>query len=189
MCTFILAIVPPDAQLEPLKMELASHRLGFRVFEEVEFLAQLPPGDIAFYTTYGFCDCGTELGSGHSRDQQEQKQHEIEAKEEAKRRRQGWSETKLARWQAEREAQQEKRRERDNEQGHGEKECFRWVHFLDTVLSRHIVTRIGVFILDYSRKPSPPSFAPMSQVRARLSDITPDFLRYMQEHTLYEFSP
>jgi hypothetical protein len=185
MCTFIIAVVPPDAQLELLKIELKAHRLGFRIFEEAAFLAQLPPDDVAFYTTYGFCDCGTELGSGYYRDQQEQRQHE---KEEAKRRRQGWSETKLARWRAEREAQQEKRRERDNEQGHGEMECFRWVHFLNTILSRCIVSRIGVFVLDYSRKPSPPSFASMSQIRVRLSDITPDFLRYMKEHTLYEFS-
>lgn len=189
MCTFIIAVVPPDAQMESLKAELEAHRLGFRAFEEAEFQEQLPPGDTAFYTTYGFCDCGTELGSGNARDQQEQKQQAIEAKEEMKRRKKGWSEPKLARWRADRQAQQEKLRQQEIEQGRGGLECLRWVHLLDTVLSHRIASRISVFILNYNQTRPYPPFKTMAHVRVRQADIMPEYLRFMQEHTLYEFGP
>jgi hypothetical protein len=183
MCTFLIAIVPADAKLDRLEKELEAHRLAYRAFHDDRFQPELSPGEIAFYTTRGHCDCGTELGSGTSMPS------DHVASEEAKRRKKGWSEAKIARWRDEQELQREKRSRRRNDDGQGEAELIRWLGFLQTILVQGISNRIVVFIQTHSLKPPNTPFSVLSRVRVRRAEMTPDFLRHMTAHTLYEFVP
>jgi hypothetical protein len=183
MCTFLIAAVSANAQLDRLEKELKAHRLAYRVFQEARFQSELQPGDVAFYTTVGHCDCGTELGRGQQRVTTKY------AREEAKRQRLGWSEAKIARWRAEQQMQHEKQNRRRNDEGQGEGELLRWLNLLQTVLTEGISDRIDVFIQTHSLKPPDTPFTVFSRMRVHLAEITPDFLRHMRQHTLYEFVP
>lgn len=90
-------VLPPGADVENVKQVLARYHRGFETVENRHVSKLLKPREIYISPSPKHCDCGTALGSTRR----------LTAGEEApgltrevnKRKRKGWSEAKIARWQ------------------------------------------------------------------------------------------
>lgn len=101
MCTFITAVLPAHADHAALETRLRAHRRRLRPQDNPGLKRQLASGEAPFVTTWGHCDCGTPLGrmaraSGAPADKA--------ASMAERMRRKGWSEAKIARALAQRDA-------------------------------------------------------------------------------------
>ena len=104
MCTFVLGTLPASAPLKSLERDF------FR-FTEVNagsVASVLPPGELFGRMTGRHCDCGTALGIAAKMDRiAEHNRESIEHKLDRLQRK-GWSRTRIERWLAQVEADQDR---------------------------------------------------------------------------------
>lgn len=102
MCHFISAILPADAGTDAVAAIFRAHGRVCRPRRPDSALAvSLPHGERVFHTTPGHCDCGTPIGRA---DMAGDAVHAAREAEAARLRRKGWSEAKIARTLAQRDA-------------------------------------------------------------------------------------
>lgn len=93
MCHFITMIVPTD-DLAAVSAVMKRHGREARPIDNPSVRKVLRPGEHQYVTTSGHCDCGTVLSARGETAEPPEKQL---ADEEARLRRKGWSNAKIAR--------------------------------------------------------------------------------------------
>jgi hypothetical protein len=141
MCLFITAVLPRDARSHAFEALVLRHRLSFIPCENAHVRAQLRPGEQYVHATLGHCDCGSPLffqARGRP-------SGEVE-REVLKRRKQGWSETKISRWVT-------STGPRPHQQSEWHERCWSvgdWAAFLADALALPRVPYIGILGHSYS---------------------------------------
>ncbi len=183
MCTLIAAVLPESANFEAVASIFDKHKVGFKVVEAPHALAELAPRDVVIQTTRAMCDCGTPLGSqsGNRTSHPARPNNPVD-----KLRKKGWSETKIARWQQQKE--QEKQKEQRVQSVHAENALPHldyWIRFISNVLHSGHTLRIGLLLVwgtvqyDHHRT--------LRQERVKLSDLTAEHLLHMEENVVYNY--
>ena len=181
MCHFIHIILSATAKTEPLQGMFAQFH---RRLEEIkpQHLGPIKPAlksdERAFLTTHGMCDCGTQLGCSARRTVRPPwSETKIE-----KLHKDGWSESKIARWKE----QKEKSYEKNAHPSLDEKrlsEIERWKDLLTLATESRLASYIGV-IVHWASDP-----VDAERVKAHRGELSKDFLMHMRENTIYEFYP
>jgi len=156
----------------------------FRWNEDAGLKAQLFNHEVAIFALRGQCSCATVLGSGQRAALNDDESSETA--EETKRRKQGWSETRIARWRQERTNGREKRYAALIARGLGTVEYADWERLLHSIFTRRIATSIGVLFHMYGGLEPFPTLH-RAQFSAR--DISEELLLTMPADTLYAFTP
>ncbi len=146
MCTHLTASINADADRDAVRSTFAP--LGFR-FEDGVGPPELPPGRRYLVLRSGRCDCCTAVGSGAFSGGPPYGPADLQGL-----RKQGWSETKIARWARQKSdaAANGERAEADRlRASHGE--LATWTGLVRAVLGTPTVRVFGLMHDDYARGP------------------------------------
>ena len=177
MCTFVLAVLPPEANNTTIAELMKAHGMLLRPASTREYNGV--PGEV-FFTTPGFCDCGTVIGS-EARGNSGGVLRSDPATQIEKLRRKGWSQAKIARWQEQMQQNSAKRTQP------AERELKRWQAFLPALLASNNTPWIGLFYHDYSRT-NEVSVVSKQNVSLHEEALNKELLLKMQEDVLYVFN-
>ncbi|MBC8143159.1 MAG: hypothetical protein H7Y38_17165 [Armatimonadetes bacterium] len=185
MCIFISVVVPATTPETELRTVMNEFLMGCRPCDDPVLTDRLAVGERAFYTTKGHCSCGTLLASQRNPAVQQAKDAAQIATDEAKKRKAGWSETRIMRWRQEREADLDKREEQAEIRGQGYGEIARFMDFVRAILNRGIAPCVGFYHRTYGGSDKYP---PFTRRIVRIASMSPnDFLR-MPENVLTQFA-
>ena len=180
MCTFILAVLPKDADAEAVKAIFRAH--GRRCVEagglSDGLLAGLAPGERFFHTTPAHCDCGTLLGQATSPGRDPAQAAEATA---ARLRRKGWSEAKIARSLAQH-AEAEARPPRPS----GDlapTSLAEWVALIDAVLASNATRSLGLLWCELDD-----DVEATDRPRIRRDALDEDALAHMRRDVIHDFT-
>jgi hypothetical protein len=127
MCLFITALLPPRAHVEALAQLAKPHGLKLEILANAAVAASLlQPGEIYCRTTSGHCDCGSALLNYEAETANPSTRIE-------RRRRNGWSEAKIARAIAQSAGAQQ--RQAATRHAEGANDAGNWWRFLDAALA------------------------------------------------------
>lgn len=180
MCTFILAVLPKDADAETVKGIFRAHdRACFEAGRlSAGLLAGLAPGERMFHTTPAHCDCGTPLGWATVPGRDPAKAAEATA---ARLRRKGWSEAKIARSLAQQTASDERPPRPSGELA--PTSLAEWVALIDAVLVSNATPSLGLLwcelddVVDSADRP-----------RIRRAALDEDVLVHMRRDVIHDFT-
>ena len=110
MCHFITAVMSPSKNADAVRTLAKTHQLRWEPIKNPFVQKLLKPGEGQYYTTWGMCDCGSELGSLAGGDSLTPVQQQT-AKERTIRKlhKKGWSQAKIDRRMAQEAAIAERR--------------------------------------------------------------------------------
>ncbi|MEO8705776.1 MAG: hypothetical protein ABI867_37440 [Kofleriaceae bacterium] len=181
MCHFITAAVPGGMSLQALATIQARHGLQFKPVNNAFVEGQLPAGSIYLQKVCSHCDCGTVVGSTHHQDDPAAGDRELE-----KLRRQGWSEPKIERWQA------DKARTRANRQRHEhgvsasrQPEAAGWTAFLRDVIERGRLAYFGLLLATYRGGVASERITIQRIVPVSMSALVDEQIMEVEERVLY----
>lgn len=149
MCHFITCLVAPGVSLLELQPLCSKYGMLFKPIDNPFVCAQLPPGQYV-RATRSVCDCGTPLGSLVAKDNQKilaegESAHAVAV---AKLKKKGWSQAKIERWQAEKEAASERSSlQRANSSG---ADLNSWCQFIKGFLVASEGKALGILLHWYS---------------------------------------
>ncbi len=149
MCQFNTATMSPDGDQDLVRRLAKQARLKWEPLGNRFVTRQLEPGETYFFTTWGMCDCGSEVGSASRALVPDGELGDL-SRDIKKFRKQGWSETKIKRWLAQ-QKQDRERKQVEWETRHpitGD-ELERWVEFIRQVIEQDAARWIGVMHHDY----------------------------------------
>ena len=186
MCLYITATLPPDADLASIAAIFNECKFGFGLIENAHVIAQLPAGSRYVLTTRKHCDCGTVLGS--MTDAFEATPSSIDRDLEQLRR-QRWSEAKIQRWLAEKQAAREKdERKTQHDAESGTHDAKPWIDLLSAVLASGSTKQLGILLHWYKSGVANERIVLKDTITTRLVKVTPKFLMTMKEDVLYNFT-
>lgn len=178
MCHYITAVLPADADEQAVAAIMERHSRLLAPQENPGVKEQLRPGERYFLTTAGYCDCGTGLGAMWREETRMAKRQSSAEREEERLRKQGWSETKIARWKADK----LKFVTKQSSAAVGD-----WETLLREVLSSGAARQISLLLHWYSG-PVSSNIKLLGRERVDIAGLSTDVLARMQEDKLYEFS-
>lgn len=177
MCYFISLVVRGGDRAE-IAAVMARHRRAAKSAGNPSVRDVLRSGEEQFLTTMGHCDCNSVLAgsAGVSNDN---------VAAEAKARRRGWSDAKLARWRAEREKADTRAQERARQQYSDSVEF--WTQILRDLLALSQVESAGLLIHFYEEGVDAEEF----DVRRRTTPLhaVPSALDNLEDGCLLMVSP
>ncbi|CAN5847300.1 hypothetical protein BH11MYX3_BH11MYX3_21360 [soil metagenome] len=147
MCHFITAAVPGGVSLGTLETISAHNGLQFQPLRNAFVEGQLPVGSIYLQKVSSHCDCGTVVGSTNQQNDPESvvADHGLE-----KLRRQGWSERKIERWQADKARTRAHRQRTEQEvSASRQPEASAWTAFLREVIEQGRLAYFGLLLASY----------------------------------------
>lgn len=186
MCTFIFPVAPTTAPETELRHVMEEFALGDRPCDDVSMTGNLAMSERAFYAESGWCGCGTLLGRGETNASRETEESAQLVADGAKKRKAGWSETRITRWRQEREAAVDKRKQEAEIQGHGVSEIARLMNCVRAVLERGIAPRVGLYYRTFRIKKE--DYLPVARRTVKLADMSPDDFLRMPENVLTQFA-
>ena len=181
MCHFVTAVLPKEVDAAGLDAIARKHHRQLEALSNASIEAQLLPGERYYLTTLGHCDCGTALGARARDASNEPGDHRLELKQ---LRAKGWSETKISRWLAQKQAvnARDDRVRSTRENPHTDD----WKALIEEVLDSRLTPYIGILLHMYS--------GPLScriQLSGRqvvpVGELTEDVLANVKEDVIYEF--
>jgi len=150
MCYYIAATLPQAANLVRLRQIGQTHAVALKEFPNPSLQAALSRGEEAFLTTTGHCDCGTSVGFRHNA--LERIAMSSLEKQIAQHRRNGWSDTKIRRWQEQhRNTHTKNERALQSQLTLHWQDAERWMRFLNEILSENDVSFCGLFLHQYGQ--------------------------------------
>lgn len=171
MCDYIALVVPTDADKDALESLVTRHKLG----------RGLSGSAVLFVEPQDYCHCGTWLGYLHATTRPAPNEREI-----ARKRKAGWSPTKIKRWLHERERSTELHR-RDHQRklaSIGEHDSVGgWLPFIREALDSRATRVLGVVVWDG------PEWRDMEHVTIPLDDLVPETLYTMPHGVVHTFVP
>ena len=140
MCHFVTLIVP-TGDTDAVAAVMDRHGRVAAPIDNPSIRKVLREGEHQYLTTRGHCDCGTVLAPRH--DTPETFEEKL-AREEARMRRKGWSETKVAR------AIEDRRRANARPRGGGSDSLELWSAALRDLTKEMKLPYVGLFVRFYS---------------------------------------
>ena len=177
MCQYINIVLPAETKLEKVKPLFEKHELGYRPFQNNFILQQLKKGGLLINTTSKQCDCGSVIASDSHPSSMD-----IQPKDIERLKRKGWSETKINNWIANKTKTNIHAKERD-------KERDQWTSFLDEVILKNNVGKIGLYIHWYDEIMESEELTFAGRERISLTEMKSDTLDKLNYDVLYEFVP
>jgi len=173
MCDFVTATLDPRADVERVREVFESHGRALTPLAGSPIAAALGAAGRYFLTLGGgACDCGTPLGAARLKDRGDV------TKELEKRRRQGWSAAKLARWLEQRtKAVPPPQSE----------QLDRWRQLVTSAVEVGGARTVGLSLHTYRGRVDTEDF-PVARERLPIQACTLEFLADMRRDTLYEFT-
>ena len=140
MCTFNTLLLPASAPLEAIN-EIARETLHQTFVLQGNASIEAAVAAASSYVKHGNCDCGSELWKASRPQDSGPSERELN-----KLRADGWSQTKIDRWLAQRTANQVKR-EAEYERKHGGTpvHAAQWAGFVRRVLEERLAPWVGLF--------------------------------------------
>jgi hypothetical protein len=190
MCYFITLVFPNGTDLDDVRFAAGDdvrRALGLALLsiENKSLRRYLQPDDLSVLRSGGgaACDCGTALGSvrrasRHKTDDDHQSANRIYQKAE-KLRRDGWSDAKVERWIAQKQAAAARPQE-------GVAGLSDWELLLSRVLDSGAAPRIGLVLHWYTGLIEDEPIS-LERTTVKRNDITLDLLADIDEDVLYEF--
>ncbi len=187
MCHFITAVLPASADMAALDIVMRRHGRQLKPLSNPSVEAYVGRDERYYFTTRGYCDCGTALGA--AADNKRSRRETIDSNAQAQRlRARGWSEAKIARALAQSSEQAQRKREADerrNAETAGMAE-MKWLSCLRDVLASANTDRIGLLLHWYSG-PLSGRIELEGRETVRIGDVDAAMLASMSEDVLYEF--
>ena len=180
MCLFVTAVLPTSADLQKATDVAKSFQRKFAPLHS-PLRTQLKPDESYYFTTIGHCDCDTGFACEGAVPSVVTDPAVETEKKVSSFRRQGWSQTKIDRWLAQRE-QQDK---------HGDTklaDCERWRDFIAALTQSRCAPYLGLLIHMYEGSLESEDFPIFSRTRLRLHDLNPEIISKLHRDTLYVFS-
>jgi hypothetical protein len=140
MCHFITLIAPTDDAIA-VRAVMEQHGRAAQPIDNPSVRKVLRDGERQYLTTRGHCDCGTALAPHH--DTQEAFEEKL-VKEEARMRRKGWSDAKIAR------AIEDRRKADAKPSGGGSDSLELWNAALHDLKEQLKLPYAGLFVRFYS---------------------------------------
>lgn len=140
MCHFI-TLVAPTEDAAALRALMKRHGRSADPIDNPSVRKVLRPGEHQYLTTCGHCDCGTALAPRHTSPEAFE---EKLAKEAAKMKRKGWSDTKIAR------AIEDQRKADTKPSGGGDDSLELWNAVLHSLRDELKLPYAGLFVRFYS---------------------------------------
>ena len=184
MCTYITATLLSETDPAPIKERFLSHGKNLTSLNNPHIEKMIGPARKYYLTTRGGCDCGTVLGSANEDEltapEVERLAHLTELAERRherqieRRRKQGWSESKIKRWLAQKERSTRRKRESmDLTQDSDASRLQTWCDLIHSVLE--ITPELGVLVHSYDGSVSDP-FELRGTELYRSSSISPELM-------------
>jgi hypothetical protein len=184
MCHYITATLPHVVELKSVAHIFESHKLGFELISNPHVAEQIAPRDRYILTSRKHCDCGTALGSLSHQRAANSSTYDRELK---KFRKQGWSETKIQRWLAQKEQTKERHRREDEALAEGSgPELDRWIQFLNDLIRSGPSPRFGLLLHWYHGSVESERIKIQRRETIRFSELNPARLMKIEEDVLYE---
>ena len=179
MCHFVTMVLPPDADIESVQQVLGRYGRGFELLQNKHVGKLLKPREVYCLPTPKHCDCGTELGSAPA----------LSAgladisRDIAKKRRKGWSETKIARWLEQKQDHQQAKKERSKELGGPGADLEDWLGIIRDLRADAGLAYLGIMLHWYTG----PLSERIDATRAEFDhdDDMASGLRHIEEDVLY----
>jgi hypothetical protein len=182
LCDFVTATLPKSADLARLAPIFEHH--GFVIQPMLDSsAARRLPDELYFRPTRAYCDCGTVLGSARHANTPEEAA-ERSAAEVARLEKQGWSAAKIARRQAQRNAEPSRAHKRQTDR---ETEAQRWLALLSEVLATARIDHLGLMVHWYNGSLDTADLPKGKPRRVPLKNASLAFLRGMEDGVLYRF--
>jgi len=177
MCEYITATLPVKSDLKIFQPVF--ERYGFTIDPLDAMAAQRLTSEIYFRPTTASCDCGTILGSA--------KRARLSPEEQASRlqteivglRKKGWSESKIKRWQAE--------KDKNSPSQSRAEEGEQWMRLIRAVLQELGAASLGLMVHSYSGSLSAADLPKGKPPHLRLADVNQTTLENMEDGVLYRF--
>ena len=181
MCHFVLAAVPRDANLEEVRAIAKKHMRPLSD-PSIAFAGAGPQRPADLYYTTKHCNCGTAIGAGADRSQAWRPSD----KELRKLRRKGWSEAKIARWVAEHERTDARRKAKELALEHrSQPEVESWLALAAEVLASGAANRFGILLVW-----SPGASIELEdEIRTPIDEASSSLLFEAREGVLYNLLP
>ncbi len=177
MCHFISAVIPHTADSQDLTALARAHHKKLEPFENPSITKQLHSNERLYLTTASRCDCGSPLVSWPPA------QAPDLGKLEAKLKRKGWTDSKVARSLAQQAAHDSRR---DTAAIDAERpDLENWHAFLVAALNSERVPYVGLMVHSFTG----PMDGPVTLRGRRAEPLPPkpdDLLGFLQEDWLYE---
>ncbi|PQO27150.1 hypothetical protein [Blastopirellula marina] len=183
MCQFNTATMSPGGNEELVRGLAKQARLKWEPLGNVFIAKQLEPGETYFFTTWGMCDCGSEVGSAQHETAPNGELGDL-SRELKKLRQRGWSETKIERWLAQ-QKQDRVRKKAEWEARHQttREELERWIEFVRCVLEQDAARWIGVMHHFYNHRIESAKIT-LTRQWIRLDQVSPEELQGLKPDVL-----
>lgn len=186
MCHFITGLIPRQTTLEEINAIGRNHVILFDVCNNSFVQSQLSADEIYLTKRTKYCDCGTQLGVKTRTDDPSNRR--IDKREMDKLKSKGWSETKIARWLADREKSIEKDKVRYDQIVNGvQTDIENWLEYIHKLFAETTTNRFGLLLHWYASGPETERIKLKDRVIIKLSELTPDVLLGVEEDRVYEF--
>ena len=134
MCQYITITLPKEINLNEVKPLFDQYEMSQHLIHNSYVQTQLNSDDDYINTTSRMCDCDSVIASNPQHLNLEEKY----ASDIKRKKKKGWSETKINRWVAQKEnSGRNEELQQDNE---------RWVQFLTELLNENQIGKVGILI-------------------------------------------
>src|SRR5262245_28096882 len=189
MCHFITAVMSPSTNADAVRVLANKHQLRWEPIKNRFVQKLLKPGEGQYYTTWGMCDCGSELGSLSVGDSLTPDQQQT-AKERTIRKlhKKGWSRAKIDRRMAqEAEIDQRRKVESDRKKNCPGDEVQRWTAFLNEAALSKKAAFIGLLKHFYNGGIDTEAINVAEQQSIPIYDLSAKLLLSIEDDILYRF--
>src|SRR5262245_6750322 len=189
MCHFITAVMSPSANADAVRIVAKKHQLRWEPIRNRSIAKLLKPDEGQYYTTWGMCDCGSEIGSLAGGDpltpDREQAAQERTIRKLHKK---GWSQAKIDRRMAQEAAIAERRRvESDHKKNCPGDEVQRWIAFLSELALSKTANFIGLLKHFYNGGIDTEAIIVVKQQSIPIYELSPKLLMSIEDDVLYRF--
>ncbi|MFN8888729.1 MAG: hypothetical protein ACK5WF_14810 [Cyclobacteriaceae bacterium] len=186
MCHFITGLITKQTTLEEINAIGRNHVITFDVCNNSFVRSQLNADEIYLAKRTKYCDCDTQVGMKTRTDDPTTRR--IDKRELDKLKSKGWSETKIARWLADREKSVEKDKVRYDQIVNGtHTDIENWLGYIHKLFAETTIPRFGLLLHWYASGTESERIKVKGRVIIRLTELTPDVLLGVEEDTVYEF--
>lgn len=174
MCQFITITLPKETNLDEIKPLFDQFEMSQHLIHNSYVQTQLNSDDHYINTTSRMCDCDSVIASNFQHLNLEEKY----ASDIKRKKKKGWSETKINRWIVQKEnSGRNEELQQDNE---------RWMQFLTELLNVNQIGKVGILIhwYDLGLEDEPIDLKEKRKIQS--DDLVDDTLENMEYDILYE---
>lgn len=187
MCYYLTATLAPKGDEDAVRELALAFGLNWIALENPSLRQTgLVEGERYFSTALGQCDCGTLIGQLDRSDGRSERQENWLAAQAMKRRQQGWSESKIERWLAEKQnPQHDPTVNADIRAREPASEISRWLAFISGIGHRGLAQWVGILKHWYTHRLDNEVFPDCGSVWLTSSTLDSSTLLHLKDDVLY----